>query len=147
MRPTVARLLEVAAGHLASRTAAALTGYEQATVTMLSLLLFVVGEESQRAVARRVEENGVLRRLFTRALPAVRDRALRDRLETLAAGTDEDLAVAALDASNGALRAALIDLHAHVEASEGPAARAVEAAIWSELRASTERRHVSIAPF
>jgi hypothetical protein len=45
MRPTVARLLEVAAGHLASRTAAALTGYEQATVTMLSLLLFVVGEE------------------------------------------------------------------------------------------------------
>jgi hypothetical protein len=147
MRPTVARLLDGAAGHLGTTTAAALTGYEQATVSILGVMLLVVGEESQRAAARRVEENGILRDLFGRALPVVTDPALRTRLQTLAAGADVDLSVPALDASNAALRTALTDLHAHVEGLDGAPARDLEAAIWTELRASTERRRISIAPF
>jgi hypothetical protein len=147
MRPTVARLLDVVAGHLGTTTAAALTGYEQATVAIVALMLVVVGEESQRAVARRVEENGVLRALFRSALPVVGARHLQARLRALASGGDTDLGVPALDASNAALRAALIDLHAHVESLSGTPARDLETAIWAELRASTERRRISVAPF
>jgi len=147
MRPTVTRLLDAAAAHLGGNTAAVLTGYEQATVMILGVMLLIVGEESERAVARRVEENTALRDLFAQALGVVREPALRARLELLAAGADESLTVAGLDAGNAALRAALIDLHAHVEVLAGVDARDLEAAIWEELRVSTERRRISIAPF
>ena len=41
----------------------------------------------------------------------------------------------------------LIELQAHVEGQESQAAREVEARIWRELRASTERRALSLDPF
>jgi hypothetical protein len=121
--------------------------YRQATVTMQAMLLTVVREEMDRAAARRVEENGALRALFAEAAPAVREAGLRERLRSAAASADASLRVPDLDAANQALRALLVELHAHVEGLEGAAARAVEAAIWRELAASTERRKLAIAPF
>jgi hypothetical protein len=57
-------------------------------------------------------------------------------------GSDEDLRVSALSVENGKLRAALIARHAEVEGKDP----AMEAAIWAELAASTERRMVAGSP-
>ena len=59
---------------------------------------------------------------------------------------DASLRVPDLDAANLALRALLIELHAHVEELPGAEARRLEAAIWRELAASTERRKLSLSP-
>ncbi len=121
--------------------------YAQRSALIATLLLQSAAEEWERGEARRVEENGALRGLFLDALPAVEDAGLRARLAAAAAERDEDLHLSALDRANDALRALLIELHAHAEELEGGAARDVEAAIWRELRRSTERRALSIAPF
>jgi hypothetical protein len=148
MKPDPGLVLERALQALLVEIAPSVTPpYRQATVTMQAMLLSVVREEMDRAAARRVEENGALRVLFAEALPAVREAGLRERLAAAAASADASLRVPDLDAANQALRALLIELHAHVEGLEGPAARAVEAAIWRELAASTERRKLAIAPF
>ncbi len=151
MKPDLDRFLEVASAHVLMRTAPATGGgYEQGSTMVLGLLLTQLREEVDRAAARRVEENRELRRLFAEAASAggaVEDPALRERLAASAAGEDTDLAVSALERSNALLRALLIDLHAHVETLESAAARRVEAAIWRELVASTERRKLSMGPY
>ena len=106
---------------------------------MLSGLLIAVREEFDRAAARRVEENAVLRELFARGAGLATDATLASRLREAVASRDESLLVPALDASNRSLRALLIALHAHVETLATPPARELEAAIWRELAASTER--------
>jgi len=121
--------------------------YRQATVTIYAMMLAAIREEIDRAAARRVEENGALRALFAQAAPSVRDAGLRERLASAAALPDTSLRVPDLDAANLALRALLIELHAHVEELSGDAARAIEAAIWRELAASTERRKLSLGPY
>lgn len=68
------------------------------------------------------------------------NRAIRKLLGL--AGADDDLRLSALSAENARLRAALIARHAEVE-GEDPA---MEAAIWAELVASTERRMVAGSP-
>jgi hypothetical protein len=120
--------------------------YRRASVTVQAMILLVVREEFERAAARRVEENGALRALFSDALDVVGDAALRERLAAAAGGTDASLRVPDLEAGNRALRALLIELHAHVEVREGDDARRVEDAIWRELAASTERRKLSLGP-
>jgi hypothetical protein len=107
----------------------------------------MVREEWDRAAARRAEENAVLRALFGRAAPQVADAELRRRLEAAAASAEKSLLVSELEKSNDALRALLIDLHAHVEAQSAAWARGVEDEIWRELAKSTERRRFSLAPF
>lgn len=143
-------------GHVLERVMQALLGeiapavqpaYRQASVTMHAMLLASVREEMDRAAARRVEENAALRALFAEAAPDVRDAALRERLESAASAEDASLRVPDLEAANLALRALLIELHAHAEAVGTAAARRIDAAIWRELAASTERRKLSIAPF
>jgi len=120
--------------------------YRKASVTVHGMILFAVREEIDRAAARRVDENRALRALFAEAAPAVADAALKSRLAAAASETDASLLVPALDESNRALRALLIELHAHVETLRGDAARALEAKIWRELAASTERRKLSLGP-
>jgi len=68
------------------------------------------------------------------------NRALRDLLAL--SGDDGDLHLTALKAENARLRARLIDAHVAAEMA-GDAAR--QEAIWAELRASTERRKLSIS--
>jgi hypothetical protein len=110
-------------------------------------LLLAVREEFDRAAARRVEENRALRRLFADAVSVVAGDRLRARLRDAAATEDTSLLVPDLERRNNELRALLIDLHAHVESLPGDDARALEDAIWRELRASTERRRLSLAVF
>jgi hypothetical protein len=121
--------------------------YRQASVSVHAMLLLVIREEFDRAVARRVEENRALRSLFADALAAVSDPALRERLAGAANGADASLRVPELEAANRSLRELLIELHAHVEDLESADARRIEDAIWRELSASTERRKLSLAPF
>ncbi len=148
MKPDVDRFLAVAATHLMMRMAPALgCSYEQSNATILGALLLAVQEEFERAAARRVEENRVLRRLFAEAVPVVQDSALRERLHEAAGGEDTGLLVSELERSNGRLRALLIELHTHVEELTSPAARQIETAIWRELAASTERRRLMMGPF
>ncbi len=121
--------------------------YRQASVSMQAMLLVAVREEMDRAAARRVEENAALRALFAQGAPLVPDAALRERLSSAADARDPSLLVPELEAANQALRALLIELHTAVEVLEGTAARDLDAAIWRELAASTERRKLSVAPF
>jgi hypothetical protein len=121
--------------------------YRRASLGMEAILLLCLREEWERAAARRVEENEALRRLFADAAQHVEDPDLRERLATASAQGDPDLHVAALQRANEALRALLIELQAHVEERRDAQARRLEAAIWSELRASTERRRFSVSPF
>lgn len=120
--------------------------YRRATVSVQALLLLSVREEFDRAAARRVEENAALRALFADVLGVVADAALRERLAAAAHGADPSLRVPELEAGNRALRALLVELHAHVEERPGPEARRAEDAIWRELAASTERRKLSLGP-
>ena len=101
----------------------------------------------KRGASRRVEENRTLRALFARAGTVVEDAALRGRLADATSGEDTDLTLSALEAGNAALRALLIELHAHVESLDSPEAAALDEAIWDELAASTERRRFSFAFF
>jgi arginine decarboxylase-like protein len=148
MKPDPKRFLEVAAAHVMMNVAPALSnGYEQSGAMVLAAMLMAVNEEMERAAARRVEENRELRRIFAGALAVVTDAGLRGRLASAASGDDTSFTVSDLERSNAELRALLIELHAHVEESNTPDARRVEAAIWRELVASTERRRLMMAPF
>lgn len=148
MRPSVERFLEVGAGYLMTRVAPALgDSYSQSSAGMLGVLLLAVREEFERAASRRVEENGALRALFERSAPHVQDDGLEARLRAGAASSDPSLIVADLERANCELRSLLIDLHARVEELSSSEAREIEAEIWRELAASTERRRLSLGVF
>jgi hypothetical protein len=121
--------------------------YHQGTVGMVASMLGMVAEEWDRAASRRIEENGALRGLFRDAARVVTDAALARRLSQLGDTSDGDFRISALEQNNCTLRAALIDLHVHVESQSGPEMRRIEEAIWKELAISTERRRLSTAQF
>ena len=148
MRPEPTHFLGVAAGHLMLKTAGALApGYEQSSVSVIGLMLTQLAEEFDRAAARRIEENAELRRIFSDAVDVVSDDDLRAKLAEAARGEDADYSVSALEQRNCDLRALLIELHVHVEELDSQSARSLEAEIWRELVASTERRKLGIGPF
>lgn len=120
--------------------------YRQASVMANAMMVGAMREEIDRAAARRIEENAALRALYADAAPVVKDSALRERVAAAARSSDASLLVPALDESNRALRTLLIELHAHIEQLPGDAARRVDAAIWKELAASTERRKLGLGP-
>lgn len=147
MKPDATLVLERVTQALLTELAPALTpSYRQAGANAHAMLLVCAREELDRAAARRVEENAALRALFSRAVALVPDPGLAKRLAEASAGADPSLRVADLEAANQTLRGLLIELHAAVEALAHDDARALEAEIWRELAASTERRRVSIAP-
>jgi hypothetical protein len=121
--------------------------YLQRGAGISAMMLQMAAEEFDRAASRRVEENAALRALFRDAAPAVADPALARRLGEAAEGADADLRVSALERANQALRGILVELHAHLETLDSPEARRLEAALWAELRRSTERRALPLAPF
>jgi FKBP-type peptidyl-prolyl cis-trans isomerase (trigger factor) len=148
MKPDVDVTLQLIAASLMTEMAPKIADdYTQRNGMLTAMLLQIAAEEWDRAAARRVEENGAMRRLFAEAAAEVRDRELRARLETASGEEEESLRIADLDRSNAGLRALLIELHAHLEEIDTEAARRIEAEIWRELRVSTERRAVSVAPF
>ena len=148
MKPDVARVLEVCAASLMADVAPNVApSYRQASVFANALLLTSIREELDRIAERRVDENRALRALFAEAAPDVADAALRARLAEAAQEQEPSLRISALDASNAALRALAIELHRHVETQDAPAARRIEASLWRELAASTERRRLGLQPF
>jgi hypothetical protein len=120
--------------------------YLQRNAGIAGMMLQLAAVEWDRAAARRVEENAALRALFRDAAAARPGLPLRARLADAAATGDPDLRIASLDAANRVLRALLVELHAALEAAEGREARRLEDAVWAELRRSTERRAVPLAP-
>lgn len=148
MKPDVHVVLETMATKLMFELAPQMQPpFLQGTIGVTGILLSMLREEWDRAAQRRVEENEVLRRLFRDAAPHVGDAALADRLRAAAESREASLRIADLDAANDDLRRLLIELHAHVEEQPGDQARRIEAEIWRELLASTERRRFTIAPF
>lgn len=148
MKPDVPNVLEILAGTLLFDVAPHVSpSYRQSSVAVSAMLLGMVREEWDRAAARRIEENAALRGLFRESLRAVANTDLRRRLEEAAGSRDSSNLVSALEQANDALRALLIELHAHVEQQASAEAREVEGAIWRELSASTERRRLALAPF
>ena len=107
MKPDIDRFMAVAATHLMMRTAPALpAGYEQSSAAALGAMLIALGEEIERAAARRVDENRALRELFVSAVSSVADAALADRLRDASASSDPGLAISELERANAGLRAA-----------------------------------------
>ena len=94
-------------------------------LSLSALLLGIAAEVWDGAAARLVDENRALRVLLGEP------------------GEDADLRLSSLKAENDRLRAALIEAHIAAEES-GDADR--QAAIWTELIRSTERRRLSTAP-
>lgn len=147
MTPKIPDVLADLAGLVARNAMPDVDPAERASALGLSsMLLSIAAQEWDRAAARLVEENGAVRALLAEAPAVLGEGELAGRLWDLSAGRDEDLRVSALETANAALRAALIELHAAVEALPGEAARRLDAAIWAELRTSTERRQIAGAP-
>jgi hypothetical protein len=148
VKPDVPLALQKLAASLLVEVAPAVgVDYLQRNTGVSAIMLQLASEEWERAAARRVEENGALRAIFRDGAAVASDAALRARLAAAAAETDADLRISALEATNASLRALLIELHAHVERLGAPEARRLEDAVWAELRRSTERRALSLAPF
>jgi FKBP-type peptidyl-prolyl cis-trans isomerase (trigger factor) len=148
MKPDVEVTLQLIAVSLLTEIAPKISDdYTQRNSALAAMLLQIAAEEWDRAASRRVEENRTLRQLFAEAAPEVDDPELCARLEASSREEDESLRISDLNRSNDGLRTLLIELHAHLEEIDTEIARRIEAGIWRELRVSTERRAVSVAPF
>lgn len=143
MRPAVAPVAAFLATRLSQEIAPKLEGFSAGNAAMMGAMLQMMSEEWDRAASRLVEENAAVRVLLRRAANVLGDPSLADA----AAGDDSDLRISRLDAANDRMRRVLTDVHARVEERAGADARALEAAIWDELRASVERRRISSANF
>jgi hypothetical protein len=126
MNPPVPNVLIELAGLMLRSAAPDRPDAERASDLGLSAQLLSVAAEIWDGQAHiLVEENRAVRALLGEA------------------GADQDLHLSALKGANDALRAALIVAHAKAEAA-GDQPRL--AAIWAELKTSTERRRLSSAP-
>ena len=140
MKPAVPMVAADLAARLRNDIAPQLAGFHASNVAMAAQMLDMVARDWDRAAARLFEENAALRALLARGA-------------AITGGTppshapDTNLRVSALDATNDALRRELIVLHAEVETRSDDAARALDTAIWDELRRSVERRRVASANF
>lgn len=143
MRPHLPIVAQEFSQLLATDIAPNLTGFRANNVHMMSFMLKMMAEEWDRAASRLVDENRAIRGLLRQAATALGDDSLARAADT----EDSDLKVSVLEAENDRLRTLLIDIHARAEQAEGPAVRALEDAIWEELRHSVERRRVSLANF
>ncbi|WP_297691752.1 hypothetical protein [Phenylobacterium sp.] len=125
MTPEVPAVLAELAGLVARNAMPGVPEPERASdLGLTAMLLGLAAEVWDGAAARLVEENRALRTLLG---------------ET---GADEDLHLSKLKAENDRLRTRLIE--AQIAAEEaGDQAR--QDAIWAELRASTERRKISVS--
>jgi hypothetical protein len=148
MKPDAGHFLGVVATQLMMNIAPSLaTSYQQSNATMIAVMLLSLGEEMERAASRRIEENREMRRIFAEAVCVVSDVGLRSKVEAAALEEDTSYTVSDLERANSELRSLLIELHEYIESVLSDPARHIEAMIWSELVASTERRRLSMGPF
>ena len=143
MKPDVPVVMDGFLGALATEIAPNLNGeYSAGNASVMGLSLFFAGQEFERAAEIRVRENAEMRSLFAdaQAGDVVSDDGLRARLRDASKGTDESLAISALDQSNAELKTLLIDLQVALEASSTVVAAALEIKAWDHLVQSAERR-------
>jgi hypothetical protein len=141
MIPTVPAVLADLAGLVARNAAPDISPVDRGSALGLSsMLLGMAAEVWDGAAHKLVEENRALRRLLAQGPLVGLD------FDDLIRTNDEDLRLSALQSANAELRAGLIDLHAAAEKHGSDIARALEAAIWIELSASTERRRLAGSP-
>ena len=143
MRPAVAPVAAFLATRMSQEIAPKLEGFSAGNAGMIGAMLQMMSEEWDRAASRLVEENAAVRALLQRAGKVLGDASFG----TTAVGDDSDLRISSLDAANDRLRRVLTAAHARAEERDGADARALEAAIWDELRASVARRRISSANF
>lgn len=143
MKPDVPRVMAGFLGALAADIAPSLgSEYAAGNASTMGLALYFAGQEFERAAEVRVRENEEMRTLFSQAVAAgvVPDDALRSRLLEASNGTDESLAVSALDTTNAVLKTLLIELQTTLESSDTGVAARVEEQVWDHLVRSAERR-------
>jgi hypothetical protein len=117
MKPSPELVLNQAFAKIALEMGPALpAGYGQGSATTTGVLLLMLAQEFGRAAAVRKAENDAMRLLFSEVAARV-PAPLSAALDDAARGSDVDLAVAALDASNAKLKSLLIALHVFAEAS------------------------------
>jgi hypothetical protein len=125
MTPEVPAVLMQLAQVVARSAAPGVPEAERASdLSITAMLLSLAAEVWDGAAHNLVEENRAIRALLGLS------------------GSDEDFRLSALKTENDRLRAALIAAHIAAEQA-GDTAR--EAAIWNELRTSTERRKLSVS--
>ncbi|HEX5380249.1 MAG TPA: hypothetical protein VFW47_16850 [Phenylobacterium sp.] len=125
MKPDVPMVLVEMAGLVARNAAPDVPAADRASALGLTAALMGFAAQAWDGAAHNlVQENRAIRALL----------GLQ--------GSDEDLRLSVLSQENARLRQALIDRHAEVEGKDP----AMEAAIWAELVASTERRMVAGSP-
>lgn len=113
-----------------------------ANLGLSAALIAVAAQRFDGMAHALVEENRAIRPILAEGAGLLGEPGWRALAET----SDEDLRISALERANADLRGALLALHERVEQAPGVAARALEARVWSELRASTERRLLMGSP-
>lgn len=141
MKPSIPAAASDLAARLRSEIVPELSGFRANNVAMGSAMIDMIAEEFDRAAARLFEENEAVRGLLRRGAALVNAIAAPDVPAAV------DLRVSALEAENGRLRAALIDLQAALETRDDADACALGADIWRELARSVERRRIASANF
>jgi hypothetical protein len=138
MKPEVDQILNTSAMQLIGGVAPQLsTSYAQSSASLLGFMMMLSAQEYDRAADIRAAENTDLRALFAEIADAVKDHALRTRLEAASNTEDQSLKISALDTANHELRKLLIEAQTHIETLD---ARDIEKKIWSVLRAAADRR-------
>ncbi|MFN3817697.1 hypothetical protein [Blastomonas sp.] len=140
MKPDIPVAASDLAERLRTEIVPGLSGFRANNVAMTAQMLDMIGERWDDAAAVLFEENAALRVLLERGA------AYRTSAGTVAA-SDTDLRISALTRANTQLRSALIALQTMVEQHDDADARALNSAIWSELRRSVDRRRVKSANF
>lgn len=100
---------------------------------LAELLLKLNANWIDDAAAIRVAENTAIRCLLGEGATLVANPDLAERLTRSARSADPGLRISELDKENNRLRSDLLDLHAHVDALEGNAARLFGQRIWRSL--------------
>jgi hypothetical protein len=142
MKPDAQDILNKSADQLMGQLAPALNAqYSQGTAAIMSLLMKFAGREYERGADIRAAENNDMRALFAELAPRISDAALHKRLEDATATRDTSFAISALNASNHDLRRTLIALQIWIEDN---GAHEDQRRVWSVLKASADRRAVSL---
>jgi hypothetical protein len=145
MRPTPDKVLAgVATALFMDITPDVRTPFGQSAAGMAGTLTLVLAQEVDRLVDRLHSEATAIAALLmdARELLLPPDQDVVDA--AMQALPPPDLKVSTMQAANDRLRAALITVHAAVEALDSAEARAMNARIWEELKESTRRRHVEV---
>jgi hypothetical protein len=144
MRPDPARVLVGVATNLMTLIPDVRTPFGQSLAGMAATLAYDLAQEVDRLADRLFNETEAIAELLREALPLL-DDAMAHRIHHVIDGRGApDLRVSSLQAANDRLRAALIEVHAAVEAMDSPEARVMDARLWDELRESTRRRHIEV---